>query len=69
MNTSDYLFRCLDIIKNDKNLSENTLIIMFEQYSKLKNETNCIDFMDWFLKNKVRNNNLNSKKLYAEYKK
>ena len=68
MSTTDYLFRCLDIIKNDKNLSENTLIIMFEQYAKLKNEINCIDFIDWFLKHKIKNNNVNPKKVYEEYK-
>ena len=36
MNSSkEYLFRCLDIMKADKNLSEETKIIMFVEYARL----------------------------------
>lgn len=30
-----YIYRCVDVIMNDKNISEDTIIIMFLQYKKL----------------------------------
>lgn len=36
--SSEYLYRCLDIIKADVNLSEETRITMFIEYSKLVTE-------------------------------
>lgn len=32
--SNDYIFRCVDIIKNDKTISEHTLVIMFIEYGK-----------------------------------
>ena len=34
-NANDYLFHCLDVLKADKGVSENTIIIMFMQYARL----------------------------------
>ena len=40
MTSNDYLLRCAEIIVNDKNISEQTIIIMFLEYKKiLLNET------------------------------
>lgn len=36
--SSDYLYRCLDIIEADENISEKTISIMFHQYAKLVTE-------------------------------
>ena len=33
--SSEHLFRCLDIMKADKNISEETTIIMFVEYGRL----------------------------------
>jgi hypothetical protein len=33
--SDEYIYRCIDIIKNDKNISEQTIIIMFLQYKEL----------------------------------
>jgi hypothetical protein len=33
--SAEHLYRCLDVIKADKSLSEETLIIMFVEYGKL----------------------------------
>lgn len=33
-----FMFRCIELIKHDKNLSEETLMIMFMQYKKLIEE-------------------------------
>jgi len=38
MKPNEHLFRCLDIIKADKTLSEDTLIIMFVEYARLVTE-------------------------------
>jgi hypothetical protein len=35
MSSTDYLHRCLDTINADTDISENTMIIMFQQYAKL----------------------------------
>ncbi len=35
MSSTDYLHRCLDTINADTDISENTIIIMFQQYAKL----------------------------------
>lgn len=32
--STDYIYRCVEVIKNDKNISEDTLIIMFIEYGK-----------------------------------
>jgi hypothetical protein len=34
-NSDDHIYRCVDIIKNDKNVSEQTIILMFLQYKDL----------------------------------
>lgn len=34
MNSDQYLTHCINIIKNDKSISEDTITIMFEEYSK-----------------------------------
>lgn len=36
--SSDHLYRCLDIIKADKNISEETMILMYVEYAKLSIE-------------------------------
>jgi hypothetical protein len=33
--SDEYIYRCIDIIKNDKNISEQTIVIMFLQYKEL----------------------------------
>jgi hypothetical protein len=38
MESQNYLYRCLDIMKADPNLSEDTKIIMFIEYARLINE-------------------------------
>ena len=40
--SNEYIFRCVEVIKADKNISEDTLIIMFIEYGKklLKEKTN-----------------------------
>ena len=30
----EYIYRCIEVIKSDKNISEETLIIMFIEYGK-----------------------------------
>lgn len=34
-NSNDHIFRCADIILNDKNISEETIIVMFMTYKEL----------------------------------
>ncbi len=36
--SSEYLYRCLDVMKADPNLSEESKIIMFVEYSRLVSE-------------------------------
>jgi hypothetical protein len=33
--SDEHIYRCVDVIKNDKNISEQTIIIMFLQYKEL----------------------------------
>ena len=33
--SDEHIHRCVDVIKNDKNISEQTIIIMFLQYKEL----------------------------------
>jgi hypothetical protein len=33
--SNDYILRCAEIIVNDKNISEQTIIIMFLEYKKI----------------------------------
>lgn len=35
MSSNDYIYRCLNTLKADKNISDNTIILMFLQYGKL----------------------------------
>jgi hypothetical protein len=35
LESEKFMFRCIELIKHDKNLSEETLIIMFMQYKRL----------------------------------
>lgn len=32
--SNDYMYRCIDIINADKNISETTLILMFQEFKK-----------------------------------
>lgn len=33
--SNNHIHRCVDVIKNDKDISHNTLIIMFLQYKEI----------------------------------
>lgn len=33
--SDDYIYRCAEVIVNDKNISETTIITMFLEYKKL----------------------------------
>jgi hypothetical protein len=35
LESEKFMFRCIELIKHDKNLSEETLMIMFMQYKRL----------------------------------
>jgi hypothetical protein len=35
LESESFMFRCIELIKHDKNLSEETLMIMFMQFKKL----------------------------------
>jgi hypothetical protein len=35
LESEKFMFRCIELMKHDKNLSEETLIIMFMQYKQL----------------------------------
>jgi len=35
LESEKFMFRCIELIKFDKNLSEETLMIMFMQYKRL----------------------------------
>lgn len=35
LESEKFMYRCIELIKHDKNLSEETLIIMFMQYKYL----------------------------------
>lgn len=38
LESDKFMFRCIELITHDKNLSEETLIIMFMQYKQLVEE-------------------------------
>jgi hypothetical protein len=35
LESEKFMYRCIELMKHDKNLSEETLIIMFMQYKRL----------------------------------
>jgi hypothetical protein len=35
LESESFMYRCIELIQNDKNLSEETLMIMFMQFKKL----------------------------------
>ena len=35
LESEKFMYRCIELIKHDKNLSEETLMIMFMQYKRL----------------------------------
>jgi hypothetical protein len=38
--SDDHIWRCVDIIKNDKSISDNTIVLMFLEYKRLILEEN-----------------------------
>lgn len=36
--SNDYIYRCAEVILNDKNLSETTIVTMFLEYKRLLHE-------------------------------
>ncbi len=38
--SDDHIWRCVDIIKNDKSISDNTIVLMFFEYKRLILEEN-----------------------------
>lgn len=53
MDSNKYIYRCAEVILNDKNLSETTIITMFLEYKRLLYEE---------FKNKKYENNQNISK-------
>jgi hypothetical protein len=47
--SNEYLLRCLDVFKADKNVSEETFIIMFTEYAKYKVEEKIKEYKSWRL--------------------
>lgn len=47
--SDDHIWRCVDVIKNDKSISENTIVLMFLEYKRLlldENERRTSSNMD-----------------------
>lgn len=47
MTSEEHIYRCIDVIKNDKNISEHTIILMFLIYKDLlENERRASSNLD-----------------------
>lgn len=62
--SSQHLYRCLDTINADKNISEETMIIMFVEYGKLVSEESKSS--EWFSMKEFKPSKQNTYEVYRK---